>query len=170
MKKLFFIVSSVLMVSLLVLACSQTQVAEGPQENVKYDSNTWVYASNKQLASYPIKGFGYKDSIVPQQEWNKWATATAPVVSKIISELPEGYVLQVTGHTDSRGPETAVGNKPGNLKISADRARNVQNMLKQKGVTSPKLTAKGVGSSEPVAGLPTDDPQQRRVTFQVVPK
>ena len=158
------------MVSLVVLACQQTQVAEGPQENVKYDSNAWVYASNKQLSSFPVKGFGYKDAAVPSQDWDKWATAAAPVVSKIVTELPEGYVLQVTGHTDSRGPEYPVGNKPGNMKISADRAKNVHTMLKNKGITSPKLTYKGVGSAEPVAGIPTDDPQQRRVTFQVVPK
>lgn len=170
MKKTLFIVSSFVMISLLVVSCSQTQVAEGPQETVKFDSNAWVYASNKQLSSFPIKGFGYKDSVVPQMEWNKWATAAAPIVNKIVSELPEGYVLQVTGHTDSRGPEYPVGNKPGNMKISQDRARNVHTMLKNKGVTSPKLIAKGIGSSEPISGIPTDDPQQRRVTFRVVPK
>jgi outer membrane protein OmpA-like peptidoglycan-associated protein len=169
MKKSLFILSSLLMISILVVACSSSQTEQGVQD-VKYDSNAWVYASNKSLASYPVKGFGYKDATVPTMEWNKWATAAAPIVNKIVGELPEGYVLQVTGHTDSRGPETTVGNKPGNVKISSDRARNVQNMLKAKGVTSPKLTAKGVGSAEPISGIATDDPQQRRVTFQVVPK
>ncbi|MBN1533083.1 MAG: OmpA family protein [Spirochaetes bacterium] len=170
MKKSLFIVSSLLMISVLVVACSSSQQTEPGVQDVKYDSNAWVYASNKSLASYPVKGFGYKDSNVPTMEWNKWATAAAPIVNKIVGELPDGYVLQVTGHTDSRGPETAMGNKPGNLKISSDRARNVHNLLKAKGVTSPKVVSKGVGSSEPMSGIATDDPQQRRVTFQVVPK
>jgi outer membrane protein OmpA-like peptidoglycan-associated protein len=99
-----------------------------------------------------------------------WATAAAPVVKGVIDKLPEGYVLQVTGHTDARGPEGPVGAKPGNIKISTDRAKAVFDALKAKGVTSPKMTYKGVGSSELIPGVDPKDAQQRRVTFKVVPQ
>jgi outer membrane protein OmpA-like peptidoglycan-associated protein len=99
-----------------------------------------------------------------------WAKAAAPVVKEVINNLPEGYVLQVTGHSDGRGPEDPVGAKPGNIKISTDRAKAVYDSLGRQGITSPKMTYKGIGSSEPISGIDPDDAQQRRVTFKVVPK
>lgn len=133
-------------------------------------SSLFVSSSNEQLANIPVGGFGYKSSKVSPQKWDTWAKAAAPVVKGIIDKLPEGYVLQVTGHTDSSGPEEPVGNKPGNIKISNDRAMTVFNSLKRQGITSPNMTYKGVGSSEPIEGVDTRDPSQRRVTFKVVPK
>jgi outer membrane protein OmpA-like peptidoglycan-associated protein len=145
----------------------------GTTPEVKSDvapSGSIVNVQNEQLARIPVDGFDYKSSKVPPQKWDKWATAAAPVVKGVIDKLPEGYVLQVTGHTDARGPEGPVGAKPGNTKISTDRAKAVFDALKAKGVTSPKMTYKGVGSSELLPGVDPKDAQQRRVTFKVVPK
>lgn len=130
----------------------------------------WVSASNEQLSKVPVEGFGYKSSNMPAQKWDRWATTAAPVVQNIINNLPEGYVLQVTGHSDARGPEEPVGNKPGNIKISSDRAKTVYDALKRKGITSPKMTYKGVGSSESLPGYSSRDAAQRRVSFKVVSK
>ena len=133
-------------------------------------SSLFVSSSNEQLANFPVAGFGYKSSKVPAQKWDTWAKNAAPVVKKIVDSLPEGYVLQVTGHTDSSGPEEPVGRKPGNIKISSDRANTVYESLKRQGISSPNMTSKGVGSSDPLEGVDGRDPSQRRVTFKVVPK
>ena len=60
--------------------------------------------------------------------------------------------------------------KPGNIKISTDRAKTVYDALLNANISSPKLTYKGVGSDEL---LPDYDPragEQRRVTFKIVPE
>ncbi|MCU0844616.1 MAG: OmpA family protein [Spirochaetes bacterium] len=164
MKK--FIIIAFIGVFAFAFACGTTP--EVKQEVAP--SGSIVNVQNEQLARIPVEGFDYKSSKVPPQKWDKWATAAAPVVKGVIDKLPEGYVLQVTGHTDARGPEGPVGAKPGNTKISTDRAKAVFDALKAKGVTSPKMTYKGVGSSELLPGVDPNDAQQRRVTFKVVPQ
>ncbi len=166
MKKVFLAV--IISVVGLAIACSSTPTAKvAPIEDPKM---AMVSAQNKQLAKLPVEGFDYKSAKVPAQKWDIWAKAAAPVVKEVITNLPEGYVLQVTGHTDGRGPEQPVGDKPGNIKISTDRAKGVYDSLGRAGITSPKMTYKGVGSSDPLAGVDPNDAQQRRVTFKVVPK
>lgn len=152
----------------LVIACQSAEV-KTPSAGTG-SSSVFVNQANEQLAKIPVSGFGYKSSAVPAQSWDKWAVAAAPVIKGILDKMPEGYVLQVAGHTDGRGPEQPEGAKPGNLKISSDRAKSVYDSLKRKGVTSPKLTYKGVGSSEPLDGVDPNDDSQRRVTFSVIPQ
>ena len=159
MKKLALICA--LLTTVFLLACESTQVqTEAPG----------VSLLNKQLEKATLGGFGYKSSDVPSWEYDAWAKVSAPVVQQTLTQVPDGYVLQVTGHTDSRGPEQAVGAKPGNIKISTDRAKAVHTSLRNNGITSDKLTYKGVGSSQPLEGVPEDDAQQRRVSFIVVPQ
>lgn len=152
-------------VAMVMVACSSTEV----QQPVGDPNIAVVNAQNQQLEKIPVTGFAYKSAAVPKQEWDKWATMAAPVVKEILNKLPEGYVLQVTGHTDGSGPEEPVGNKPGNIKISTERAKAVYNSLKAKGIDSPKMTYKGVGSSELLPGVDPRDAANRRVTFKVVP-
>ncbi len=149
-------------------ACGSKQTKEPSVGSM--DWGAWVKASNKQLEKVPVKGFAYKSSKVPAQNWDKWAKTAAPVVKGIIDKLPKGYVLQVTGHTDARGPEEPEGNKPGNIRISQDRANSVRAALKRQGISSPKLTAKGVGSAQPRDGADEKSPAQRRVSFIIVPE
>jgi len=160
-----FVILGVVLLAGAVGCATATDVSKASDPSAAY-----VNMQNEQLAKLPVSGFEYKSAAVPPQSWDKWAKVAAPVVKEVINKLPEGYVLQVTGHTDSRGPETAYGAKPGNMKISTDRARAVYNSLKKQGITSPRMTYKGVGSSEPLSGVDSADPQQRRVTFKVVPK
>lgn len=151
--------------AMVVVACSSTEV----QQPVGDPNIAVVNAQNQQLEKIPVTGFAYKSAAVPKQDWDKWATMAAPVVKEILNKLPEGYVLQITGHTDGSGPEEPVGNKPGNIKISTERAKAVYNSLKAKGIDSPKMTYKGVGSSELLPGVDPRDAANRRVTFKVVP-
>lgn len=165
MKKMS-LVFAVIMVMVMV-ACSSTPEVQQPAGDPNI---ALVNAQNQQLEKIPVTGFAYKSAVVPKQDWDKWATMAAPVVKEVLNKLPEGYVLQVTGHTDGSGPEEPVGNKPGNIKISTERAKAVYNALKAKGIDSPKMTYKGVGSSELLPGVDPRDAANRRVTFKVVPK
>ena len=183
MKKIFFVLS-VAAVSVYLSCGGGSQVKQAPAkvepaqpvvqaeapsvQAPSVDADLWVRSSNEQLERIPVGGFGYKSSEVPPQSWDAWATTSAPVVSGVLSKLPAGYVLQVTGHTDASGPESAEGQKPGNIRISTARAKAVYDSLKKKGISSPKMTYKGVGSSEPIAGVDPRDAAQRRVTFRVV--
>ncbi len=165
MKKLSLMVTVIAVI--FMVACGTSPEVKQPAG----DPNVaLVSAQNKQLEKIPVTGFAYKSAVVPKQDWDKWATAAAPVVKEVLNKLPEGYVLQVTGHADGSGPEEPVGNKPGNIKISTDRAKAVYNALKAKGIDSPKMTYKGVGSSELLPGVDPRDGANRRVTFKVVPK
>ncbi len=169
MKRISLVILSLTIA--LFIACESAPKKEPPPKKVSTDtSSIFVKSSNEQLAKIPVAGFGYKSSKVPAQKWNKFAKDAAPIIKKIIDNLPEGYVLQVTGHADSRGPEEPVGRKPGNIKISTDRAKAVYNALRKEGIDSPNMTYKGVGSSEPIEGVDSADDSQRRVTFRVVPK
>jgi len=154
----------------LLPSCTDTKQVKDPNVQAGFDASAWVSASNKQLLKVPVKGFAYKSSKVPSQRWDRWAKSAAPVVKGIINKLPSGYVLQITGHTDARGPEQPEGNKPGNIKISENRAKSVFQALKKNGITSPEMVYKGVGSSDPIDGVNERSASQRRVTFLVVPE
>ena len=168
MKKYF----SILFISIItiIMACGGAQKKEDPNVTTNVDWNAWVTKSNDQLSKYPVGGFSYKSSKVSTSRWDRWAKDAAPIVKEILNKLPKDYVLQVTGHTDSSGPEEPVGDKPGNIKISSDRAKTVYNALKRAGIESPNLTFKGIGSAEPIPGISSRSGKQRRVTFKVVPK
>ncbi len=166
MKKMFVAIT-IIITTIFIVSCAKDQV-KAP-DKVGADSSI-VSASNAQLAKYPVTGFAYKSSEVPPQQWDRWAKIAAPVVKGILDKLPDGYALEVRGHTDGRGPETSEGNKPGNMKISTDRAKAVYNSLGKAGIKSSNLNYRGVGSSEPLPGYDSTAAQQRRVTFQVVPK
>lgn len=157
-------VLSVVVAAFFVISCSGASVdATGP-------AAAFVKASNSQLAKYPIGGFAYKSSVMPQQQWTQWARVAAPIVKNILTKVPSGYALEVRGHADASGPESPEGNKPGNLRISSDRAKAVYNALGGQGIKSSSLTYRGVGSSELIPGVAATSARQRRVTFQIVPK
>ena len=167
MKKIFAVIS-IFVAILFIVSCEKEQVKEPVK--VAVDNTAFVGASNDQLAKFPVTGFGYKSSTIPSQSWDKWAQLAAPVIKDIVDKLPEGYALEVRGHTDARGPEDPEGDKPGNLKISKDRADGVIESLKKQGISSDKIVSKGVGSAEPLAGADPKSADQRRVTFSIVAK
>ncbi|MBN2039640.1 MAG: OmpA family protein [Spirochaetes bacterium] len=149
---------------ILAVGCASTPAQQDTKPGVPD-----LTSQNEQLSNYPISGFAYKSSKLNTAKWDQWAKDASPIVQEILDKLPEGYALQVTGHADASGPEEPVGNKPGNIKISTDRAKTVYNALGRANISSPKMTYKGVGSDEL---LPEYDPkaaEQRRVTFKIVP-
>jgi outer membrane protein OmpA-like peptidoglycan-associated protein len=61
--------------------------------------------------------------------------------------------IQVEGHTDATGSEEP------NAKLSLERATAVMDFLKSQGVNGARMTARGLGSTQPVE--PNDTPEGR---------
>lgn len=70
-------------------------------------------------------------------------------------------VIEVSGHTDNQGPE--------NVPLSQRRADAVKALLVQAGISGDRITAKGYGSSKPVASNDTEAgrAQNRRIDITV---
>jgi len=73
--------------------------------------------------------------------------------------------VQIFGHTDSSGNDNI------NIPLSQQRAGSVQNFLMGQGVLSSRMTAQGMGSSQPVADNSTSagKAQNRRVEIVIIP-
>ncbi len=81
-----------------------------------------------------------------------------------IMKLYPGLIVEIQGHTDSRGSEAY------NLKLSQARADAVRDYLISKGIEPDRLIAKGYGESQPV--VPNDTPEHmamnRRVEAHII--
>jgi outer membrane protein OmpA-like peptidoglycan-associated protein len=73
--------------------------------------------------------------------------------------------VQILGHTDSSGNDKI------NIPLSQQRAGSVENFLMGQGITSSRMTAQGMGSSQPVADNSTaaGKAQNRRVEIVILP-
>lgn len=83
--------------------------------------------------------------------------------AEAIRGAPDGTVLQVGGHTDNTGDPAA------NQRLSEQRAKAVRDYLVERGVAAASLTARGFGSSNPVADNSTEAGRfrNRRIEFTV---
>ncbi|TAF45460.1 MAG: OmpA family protein [Sphingobacteriales bacterium] len=72
--------------------------------------------------------------------------------------------IQMGGHTDNIGTDVA------NLKLSTDRAKEVQLYLVKQGISESRITFKGYGKTLPVATNDTDEGRSlnRRVEFTII--
>ena len=72
--------------------------------------------------------------------------------------------IRITGHTDN------VGTQAYNLDLSQNRARVVANYLLNEGIAMTRVSYRGMGSAEPVAGNDTEEgrAQNRRTEFVIV--
>ena len=82
---------------------------------------------------------------------------------KLLKDVP-GLKIELSGHTDNTGSESL------NKKLSQDRATAVVNYLKAKGVVAERLSAKGYGSSQPIANNASSEGRQenRRTEFKII--
>ena len=82
---------------------------------------------------------------------------------KLLKDVP-GLKIELSGHTDNTGSESL------NKKLSQDRATAVVNYLKAKGVVTERLSAKGYGSSQPIANNASSEGRQenRRTEFKII--
>ena len=83
----------------------------------------------------------------------------------LVLEEYDQTVVEVAGHTDSRGSESY------NQGLSEQRAESVADYLSSQGVSSQRIITVGMGESRPVADNGTSEGQQanRRVEITMVP-
>jgi outer membrane protein OmpA-like peptidoglycan-associated protein len=81
----------------------------------------------------------------------------------LMKELPN-LVVELSGHTDNTGSEVL------NNRLSQKRAEAVVEYLISKGIDKEKLTAKGYGSTAPIASNETLEGRQnnRRTEFEII--
>jgi len=101
---------------------------------------------------------------------NNFTSGNALLTSKMKEELgklaflltsnPEIKIL-ITGHADNSGDEEK------NLKISEDRAKNVQEFLLSKDVNIEQITLKGAGASHPLNSNKTDAEKAKNRRFEI---
>ena len=82
-------------------------------------------------------------------------------LSGILLMIPNANI-QVEGHTDSAGTEAT------NAKLSMDRASAVKDFLKSQGVEEARMSAKGLGSSQPVAPNETADGKAKNRRVEII--
>ena len=82
---------------------------------------------------------------------------------KLLNDVPS-LKIEISGHTDNTGSASL------NQQLSQDRAEAVVNYLQGKGISANRLTAKGYGSSKPVASnnTPAGRQENRRTEFEII--
>ena len=85
-------------------------------------------------------------------------------VAGIFSDCPASVRLAITGHTDSSG------NAARNRQLSGYRADAVRAFLVSVGAPADRITARGAGSSEPIASNRTPEGRERnrRIDIEVI--
>lgn len=85
-------------------------------------------------------------------------------ISQVIVDHPELQEIAIEGHASSEG------NANVNTRLSDDRAKSVMAYIVKKNVDAKRLTAKGYGSSKPIADNATEEGRiaNRRVEFKIV--
>ncbi len=96
----------------------------------------------------------------------KESDALLDEVAGVFKDHPEITLVEIQGHTDSRGSKAL------NTRLSQGRAEAVKKALVQRGIDEKRLTAKGYGPEKPVAPNDTDENMQknRRVQFVIMKK
>ena len=82
-------------------------------------------------------------------------------LARYLAENPDNTVL-IEGHTDSTGSDTT------NLRLSQDRADAVRMALIAEGISANRITAKGLGSSRPVAPNTSAEGRQQNRRVEIV--
>lgn len=93
-----------------------------------------------------------------------------PQSDKELNELSESMKEQNTMEIEVAGYTDNVGTDADNLKLSQARAESVRNYLLKKGIAAVRITAKGYGSSNPVASnnTPQGRQQNRRTEIHIL--
>lgn len=92
------------------------------------------------------------------------ATGLLDRSAEAMKGAPAATRIEIGGHTDNVGDEAA------NLKLSEARAESVRAYLVGRGVTASTLTARGYGSTRPVAGNDSEEGRfrNRRIEYTVM--
>ena len=101
--------------------------------------------------------FGYD-----RADLNTGAQANLDKLVNVLNKYPDTDI-QIIGHTDSKGTDEY------NRGLSERRANAVVTYLRTHNIASTRLSAKGMGESDPIAGNETEDDRalNRRVEFVI---
>jgi hypothetical protein len=157
MKKIIYL----LLISLVAFtfACGSGEVKKDDKGDAKVDPRfAKVNELNGKLDAVAVKDFAEKKAALPKS-WAKWLKDSSAVVKDAVAALPEGYVLEICGHIDTK-EEDAMGKGKAAKSLSAERAMAVKAALKKAKVDSPNIVSKGI----------TDTKVGAMVTFRVVAK
>lgn len=85
-------------------------------------------------------------------------------VAKVMKENPQVKKILIEGHASAEGDAAY------NMKLSDDRAKSVMSYLEQHGVDKSRLSAKGFGTTQPLADNATEQGREknRRVEFTII--
>ncbi len=164
MKRALLLLLSIAVITAMSCASQQpAQQAETP--SVSGGAGMMVSASNEALkpAADALDVFPPSSANLSNRNKSLIGSKAVAVIKEVVNKIPEGYVIQVTGHS-------ALVKEAPTDDVSTGRAKAVYNELIRAGIDRNKLTYKGVGTSELIPGLDGLDPKQRRVSFKVVPK
>ena len=162
--------------------------ANSPGEIVAHKGDTWIYLDNK--------GEFYYQTIVTEKQMQQEVTADAsslgeeinktghvavygihfdtgkatiqPDSEKILSEIAKlleqnaDLKLRVEGHTDNQG------NAAANQTLSEKRAQAVVTWLAAHSVPADRLSAKGIGQTQPVSDNSTEDARAKNRRVELV--
>ncbi len=151
---------------MFAVSCASQQPAQQAETpSVSGGVGMMVSASNEALkpAADALEVFPPSSSNLSSRNKSLIGSKAVAVIKEVVNKIPEGYVIQVTGHS-------ALVKEAPTDDVSTGRAKAVYDELIRAGIDRNKLTYKGVGTSELIPGLDGLAPKQRRVSFKVVPK
>lgn len=174
MKKTLSLIIASLMMIVFFNSCSdskqaKTDTVKTAATDPKVKSGTsgdslLIDEINRQVRGFSIDGFpGGSAKLSGNKDLDNMKNIVGLLVP-IIDRIPDGYVMQITGHCADY--ESVLEQK----RVSTARAAKVYNELKQAGVSSKKISYKGVGINEPVEGYPDKGREQRSVSFKALKK
>jgi outer membrane protein OmpA-like peptidoglycan-associated protein len=102
--------------------------------------------------------FEYNKAVIKTESYN-----SLNELGNVLIQKPE-WKLILSGYTDNKGSDSY------NLKLSQDRANAVKEYLIAQGINENRISAKGYGSSNPIAPNDTDEnrAKNRRVEFKIL--
>lgn len=107
----------------------------------------------------------FKEKVLFAYDKSDLGTSAQSSLTKLVNVLNKypDTDIQIIGHTDANGSDAY------NQKLSEQRANAVINFLSSNNIGTSRLTAKGMGESDPIASNDTEDgrAQNRRVEFVI---
>lgn len=177
MKRIFLpIISSLVF---LAIACSSTdKKVEVPVEPAKVevpkteevpvvqarsaDTGASVDAINEKLAKVSVMGLPPFAASISDEKMDEYGKKALEEAKAATEQLPEGYMLQITGHANQHPDKSKrVGSG-----LSVKRAKVVYDYFVKNGIAKEKLAYRGAGSAESDEKLSRAN--NRRVTFKLV--
>ena len=119
-------------------------------------------ASRPAVSDSPVEEL--PDKVVIHYDYNKLDKVVSASVDKYLDRLADqlktsGKKVTLIGHTD------AVGDGQTNILVSERRAKNIRDLLKEKGVPNSQIKTIGKGESQPVGN--NDKPEGRQKNRRV---